>query len=952
MLEDDRDVPAPHDDAAPVAEHPDDEVGAWPDGVGGEDPDDAERDRRARAVRAVVDVLVVGACVLFTLWHLQPDLLVEDTIPAGGDMGAHVWGPAHLRDHLLPRGQVAGWSDAWYAGFPAYQFYMVVPALLIVYVNAGVQGWAALLPAAVAVAATVVAVRGRRPVVRWGAVAAAVVALGLAGLPYGVAFKLVSVSGVLTLPVAAYAFGRLAGARFPTPAVFAVFTLQFLFYRGYSIYGGNIASTLAGEFSFAMSLSLALVYAGVVLRGLATGRHRALAAVLLALTGLCHIIPAFWALGLTALAVAVRFRATTAGLRAGAPVVIGGVSALGVLAAVAVAIGGTGGTVGLVAAGLAVAVLLAGLSLVSESVRWLVPVMVVGGLLSMWWVAPFYLRSDYVNDMGWEKLPRPDEELSRFDEWRQHLMPYATPDVDLRWVFALALVGTGLAVARRLRVGIFLALATVAVGVAFVVLPEGRLWNGRLLPFYYLTAMLLAGLAVSELVRTIADLVRGPRRAPVTAGVPVALGTLAVVLVVVGVPLGQLPYTRAIEGGYQWPRFSPWKVTATPASFVPSWARWNYSGYELKPTYREYRDVVTTMADLGEQRGCGRAFWEYDKELLDSYGTPMSLMLLPHWTDGCIRSMEGLYFEASATTPFHFLVQVELSTAPSAAQRDLPYGSFDIDKGVDHLQMMGVRYYMATSESAIAQARSHPDLTEVASSGPWVIFEVADSPLVEPLVNEPAVVEGLDGSHADWVELPRDELDRFGGPAIRWFTDPARWSVPIAESGPPGWQRIGRDEVPEVRPLEAVEVREVEFEDERIRFEVDQVGVPVLVKVSYFPNWRATGAEGPWRVAPNFMVVVPTDTEVELTYGRTPVEYLAYALTLAGVAGLVLLARRPPYRFGTPPQAPGEDDDGEAVALDDPGAWEEDGADPWGEDGADPWEPGDDPAAERAWRSG
>src|SRR5690606_11613369 len=192
VLEDDRDVPAPHDDAAPVAEHPDDEVGAWPDGVGGEDPDDAERDRRARAVRAVVDVLVVGACVLFTLWHLQPDLLVEDTIPAGGDMGAHVWGPAHLRDHLLPRGQVAGWSDAWYAGFPAYQFYMVVPALLIVYVNAGVQGWAALLPAAVAVAATVVAVRGRRPVVRWGAVAAAVVALGLAGLPYGVAFKLVS----------------------------------------------------------------------------------------------------------------------------------------------------------------------------------------------------------------------------------------------------------------------------------------------------------------------------------------------------------------------------------------------------------------------------------------------------------------------------------------------------------------------------------------------------------------------------------------------------------------------------------------------------------------------------------------------------------------------------------------------------------------------------------------
>src|SRR5690606_34517274 len=139
VLEDDRDVPAPHH-TAPVAVQPDDAgdgTEAWPDGAGGGDPTEEARDRRARTVRAVVDLLVVGACVLFTLWHLQPDLLVEDTIPAGGDMGAHVWGPAYLRDHLLPQGQVAGWSDAWYAGFPAYQFYMVVPALLIVYVNAG-----------------------------------------------------------------------------------------------------------------------------------------------------------------------------------------------------------------------------------------------------------------------------------------------------------------------------------------------------------------------------------------------------------------------------------------------------------------------------------------------------------------------------------------------------------------------------------------------------------------------------------------------------------------------------------------------------------------------------------------------------------------------------------------------------------------------------------------------
>jgi hypothetical protein len=45
------------------------------------------------------------------------------------------------------------------------------------------------------------------------------------------------------------------------------------------------------------------------------------------------------------------------------------------------------------------------------------------------------------------------------------------------------------------------------------------------------------------------------------------------------------------------------------------------------------------------------------------------------------------------------------------------------------------------------------------------------------------------------------------------------------------------------------------------------------------------------------MVVVPTETHVELSYGRTGVEFLSYGLTLLGLAGLVLLIRHPRYGF-------------------------------------------------------
>jgi hypothetical protein len=875
-----------------------------PSGIEGPpEPDESElayAAHRDHVVRLIIDAFVVTACVAFVFWQMHPELLLRNTTPAGGDMGAHVWGPAYLRDQLLANGQLAGWTKDWYAGFPAYQFYMVVPSLVIVWLNAGLHGPLAVFPAAAAVGLAGFAwYRRDDRRVRNLAIVGAVLAFTLVGLPYGIAFKLVTVSGVVTLPIACYAFGRLARLDFPTPAVLAAASLLFLFYRGFTIYGGNIASTLAGEFAFSMALSLAVVYVGLVMRGLETGRHRGWAAVLLALTGLCHLIVAFWALGATALVLVVRFNRSRAPLAPNALLAAGGAA----FAAAGLLLGAPESLGGLVLLGLGAVAAFVGLYQLSESVRWLTPVAVVGGLLAAWWVGPFYLRRAYLNDMGWEKLPYTDQTL-----W-EHLLPSKTPDVDLRWVFALAVVGGVISLVRRIRAGVFLLLATLTFGVAFIVVPEGRLWNGRLLPFYFLTAMLLAGLAVSEVVRLVVEKVRA-RQAGVASGTATALGSLVGVLVFVALPLGALPFVQREAAGFAWPSFSPLKVHAGPESFISSWAKWNYTGYEGKDSYREYHDVVSTMAQLGEDEGCGRAFWEYE-EGLDRYGTPMALMLLPFWTDGCIGSMEGLYFEASATTPFHFLTQVELSTSPSAAQRDLPYGTFDMTKGVDHLQLMGVKYYMATSQQAIDAARQESRLTEVAQSPPWVIFEVADSELVQPLANEPAVLDGVHDNQKEWVEEPVDATGKFGGPAVNWFVDPNQWGVYLAQDGPDDWQRIDPDApgaTPEARPVDDVEVSNVEEGEESISFDVDQVGTPILVKSSYFPNWDVSGAEGPYRVAPNFMVVVPTSEHVELSYGRTGVEYLSYGMTLLGLVGLFLLARRGTYEFEgpnpPPPRAP------------------------------------------------
>jgi hypothetical protein len=61
------------------------------------------------------------------------------------------------------------------------------------------------------------------------------------------------------------------------------------------------------------------------------------------------------------------------------------------------------------------------------------------------------------------------------------------------------------------------------------------------------------------------------------------------------------------------------------------------------------------------------------------------------------------------------------------------------------------------------------------------------------------------------------------------------------------------------------------------------------VKTSYFPNWQASGANGPWRVAPNLMVVVPTSHHVSLHYGFTPVDNAGRVISVAALAGVAVL---------------------------------------------------------------
>jgi hypothetical protein len=155
---------------------------------------------------------------------------------------------------------------------------------------------------------------------------------------------------------------------------------------------------------------------------------------------------------------------------------------------------------------------------------------------------------------------------------------------------------------------------------------------------------------------------------------------------------------------------------------------------------------------------------------------------------------------------------------------------------------------------------------------------------------------------------------------VAWYLDPLRWDVPLASSGPDSWQRVPlNDANPPRTPLPGVKITDVQSGTDSISFSIDRVGVPVLVKASYFPNWKVSGAEGPYRVSPNQMVVIPTEQNVKLSYGSTWIDFLAWFLTICGLVIVGILAvddqrRRDLELAGEPGVAgvgapPGESDD-------------------------------------------
>jgi 6-pyruvoyl-tetrahydropterin synthase related domain len=860
-------------------------------------PVGVERESRAGFV-------LLGIITVLVLMWLRIDLVLTNTTPTGGDNGGHLWTADYARRELLPHFRVLGWSNDWFAGVPVLNFYFPLPTWLIV-------------------------------------------ALDVV-LPYNIAYKIVTIAGIVSLPFSAAFLGRCAGLNRNRSLFLAYSVLPFLLARHFRILGGNIMSTMAGEFSFSLSLSLVVIYAGLLLKLLRTGKGRALTAIVLACAGLSHIVPTIGALLFTAAALIVQLRR-------------------------------------------------------SEIRRQVTDVVVAGSLgggLAAFWIVPFAANLSYTNSMDYERVTKFFKVLFPFfsDSATLH-----TPSDSVGLACAaliLATVALLFALKRRDRFVATWIVSMAFTGVAFRLAPQGAMWNIRLLPIWFFCAYLLAGQGLVLLYEAIVDaLVRRKERRenrgrasqqtlpspiseplgqsnniqtptidPVDPVDPVdpidpihpiyldpnhaespttedlsgfqatqvgpkdeqhreattkrtsrrtlrrgqgatALASLAL-YVAVGPAFGAVPTSLSIpnftNGTFGFTRLDTLNdIKKAPTPF--GWAASNEQGMERKPGWKEYQNLVSTLKTLP----CGRTLWELaalpktatsPKREAIRYGSSMSLMSLPYFTNSCTQSMEGLFFESSATAPFHWLTKSMVVEKSSNPQRRLPYPAFDLKRGIDRMRALGIRYYLPSTEKALSAAATSKQLRAVAKSDPYVVYEVVDNAIVVPLAEQPIVATGIgNGLETGFIDV-----------GIAQWMDPAKFPSAITLNGPALWDRrkvtITRTPGPKgalpkrgigvtlspgtAKPLLPVTISNIKVKQLSMSFSVDKVGVPVLVRISAFPNWVATGAKGPYRSTPNFMVVVPTKNQVTLSYARSSSEWAGLLLSALSILGLIIVGFR------------------------------------------------------------
>jgi len=654
-------------------------------------------------------------CILFFLsLYFKPEYIFNKNVITGGDTPSH-YGLAY---HVVKNKNFFGWMPGNFSGFPTFQFYPPISFFLI--------------------------------------------ALTHKALPLQVAFKLIMVLGIFLLPVASFYCLKTLGFSFPAPILGSVFSLIFLFNEGNSMWGGNILSTLAGEFSYSLGYALALACLGMFYRYVSSGKGGKCLAILLAVTGLTHGYPFLFIIMVSSF-----FLIVSKDLKG---------------------------------------------MFLSLSRVYTLTFLIMG-----FWIIPALFYFSYTTPFNFV--------------WRFENAKEIFPTLYFPLIIIIILSHTYLLLSKRMQLRIvYLWYAVLISLVAYLLGVRSGLVDIRFFPFAQGILAMLAATGIGECLRRLK-----------------AVGLIPIVI------------TLLTLTGISW-----------HTKLAEPWISYNFTGFEEKPLWKEFIEVNTYLKG---SEADPRVVYEHSPEH-ERAGTVRAFELLPMFSGR--STLEGLYMQSTISSPFVYYIQSEVSQAGSHPLLYYNYPRFDLKKAARHLKLFNVSHFITITEptqNAVFKEKAFELEKEIS---PYKIFRLKENEgkYVIPLKYRPIIVESKDWKRLffNWFRLSKNNVFLIcaGKNKVPDGYDPVLSST------------LDVSNLSAI-PLNGEVIVEEEVRSQEIIIETSKLGHPLLVKVSYHPNWRVKGAKRVYLTSPGFMIIFPDSHKVRLHYGFGLFNYLGWIASLLGL---------------------------------------------------------------------
>jgi len=700
------------------------------------------------------------------LIFLRIELVFSDLLPTGGDMGAHIVPTKFFVTELFNNFKLSGWSQDWFAGYPVYYFYFPLPPIITSLLN--------FL------------------------------------FPFSISFKTMVLISQVLLVVSIEMLMRKKSKVFSFYG-FGV-GLLYLLTESFTIFGGNLASSLAGQYSFTYSIA----FGNLSIFYLVKSKYKysmEIAALLIGLSALSHLIPFMIYLPIFAF------------------------------------------------------YFLKSDSKIYKKISAFLFFLFIAIRFSI----SLFLNLEFTTNMTYT----PYTQLS--DLVKSDVLPFVLGVVI--HIFTSMSKNTLKAIS-----GFEIYLLSISIYLFFYG-PESALWNGRIVPFFNLGIIILFFNLLHVDIKNLTKKIQG--KYPLLLfilltnsyfmylfyskwGNTYSTTTISVILIVLFMFListhseNFLIYTTLVS------------LTFGTLSYLPHWLNWNFSGYESK---NNWADITTLYEGLNTLEP-GRIMWEPNSDL-NKYGTPMVLMTIPMFTDH--QSVEGLYFDSSITTPFHFLTVSGVAERPSNPVGGLTYINGEFDKGFRLMEELGVDYFIAYTSSIKDKANANENFNFLFSNEVFNVYSI-NTEKVELVEDNLYIFESPNfyGRLRNAVLREGSEQNFFEA-AFNSFKDELNYKI------------IENYDESFAEPSDkntALLISDLNIQNELITFKTNKPNQLHLIKVSYFPNWKIKNGLGPFRISPSFMAVIPKDEFVEINFETSNVEKALNLLSILTLFGALLVTYR------------------------------------------------------------